>query len=322
VQRKKLQYKKSSPFPAPFPLFLSGEATSVINRIAQNVLLELGSMREILGKSAREPDFTGIARSAITSLSHIREQIMEGRSMPWAKVKHCPGDCPDLPIDRQVRLGVFPIAGNPFHWAHLLGGLLAMETFALDKIIYVIAGSDPRKPDLAPAEARHAMARSLLRLFRPLFEYSSIALGNSSSGEENLFRILGMNPRHRIHAFYIAGNDHYHRYQPMTGDPDTLKKLEEGIARAGIGFDNHIHRVSAVFLDREPVVEKIPTSLDVLWVRGPPVQTSSTGIRMAFIDREQRQKLCTLPFTAYMSICGNRLYNTRSCEETSLQTPP
>jgi phosphoribosyl 1,2-cyclic phosphodiesterase len=56
-----------------------------------------------------------------------------------------------------------------------------METFALDKVIYVVAGSDSRKPHMTPAETRYDMARSLLKLFSPLFECSSIALGGSSS---------------------------------------------------------------------------------------------------------------------------------------------
>jgi hypothetical protein len=128
-----------------------------------------------------------------------------------------------------------------------------------------------------------------------------------------------MNPRQPLHAFYIAGSDHYHRWDPMTGEPDTLEKLEEGIARSAHGFDNHPHRVSAVFLEREPVEQEIPTRLDVLWVRGLPVQTSSTGIRRAFCERDQREKLCTLPFTAYLSICGNRLY---SAEVISSQAVP
>ena len=126
-----------------------------------------------------------------------------------------------------------------------------------------------------------------------------------------------MNPRQPIHAYYIAGSDHYHRYQPGTGYPDTLEKLEEGISGAGRGFNNHIHRVSAVFLEREPIGEEIPTSLGVHWVRGLPVQTSSTDIRRAFSDHEQREKLCTLPFSAYMSICENQLYNKSSCEGVS-----
>jgi nicotinic acid mononucleotide adenylyltransferase len=300
---------------------LSGKATAIIKRIARNALRDLRSMKEILGESASESDFACLTQSVISSLSRVGHHIGEGRSMPWLKVNHSPDSSQVQPVPRELRLGVFPVAGNPFHWAHLLGGLFAMETFALDKIIYVIAGSDLRKPDLAPAEARHAMARSLLRLFHPLFEYSSIALRDSSSGEENLFRILEMNPLQSIHAYYIAGSDHYHRYRPMTGNPDTLMKLEQGITHAADGSENPHHRVSAVFLERAPIGEKIPTSLDVQWVPGLPVQTSSTNIRRAFSDRGQRKKLSTLPFTAYTSICSNRLYSTSSCEEPFPQTP-
>jgi hypothetical protein len=320
--RKKLQYKTSNPLPAPDLSFLAGKSASFTNRIAHNVLKELYSMREVLGEPALEPDFASLAQSVISPLSHIGHLVMEGRSMPWVRVKHSAGDHPVPPVHREVRLGVFPVAANPLHWAHLLGGLLTIEALALDKVIYVVAGNDFRKLDMAPAEARHAMARSLLRLFHPLFEYSSIALGDSSSGEENLFRILGMNPLQPIHAYYIAGSDHYHRYDPATRDPDTLGKIEEGIARAANGLDSRIHRISVVFLEREHVAEEIPTSLDVLWVRGLPVQTSSSSIRRAFSDREQRKKLCTLPFTAYMSICGDRLYSSKDfCEETSAQKP-
>lgn len=307
-QRKRSETSAVPSLHAPY-----GSSASVIDRIADNVINELSRMREILGESANGHDFDRLARSASASLSHIAEGIKQGRSMPWMKVNHCPGNSPVAPVDRQVRLGVFPISGNPLHWVHLLCGLIAMETFTLDKVLYVIAGSDPRKPDLAPAEARHAMAKSLLGLFHPLLEYSPLALGGSRSGEENLFRILDMNPRQPIHAFYIAGSDHYHRYRPMTGNPDTIQKLEDGIAREGPGAAGRGHRVSAVFLERERVVEVIPAALEVLWVRGLPVQTSSTSIRMALSDRGQRRDLYTLPFSAYRTICGNRLYDAGTC---------
>jgi nicotinic acid mononucleotide adenylyltransferase len=269
-------------------------------------------MSEALGQSASKPEFACLAHSAISSLSHIGQHIVEGRIMPGVSVQCSPDGAVPLPIHREMRLGVFPTAADPIHWAHLLGGLFAMETFELDKIIYVIAGSDPRKPGMTPAATRHAMARPLLELFSPLFECSSIALGGSSTGEENLFRILGMNPCRRIHAYYIAGSDHYHRYHPATGNPDTLQKLEDGIARSANGFDGRFHRVSAVFLEREPGAKRIPSSLDVRWVRRLPVKTSSTGIRRAFLDRGQQQKLCSLPFAAYLSIFENRLYHASS----------
>jgi hypothetical protein len=251
MTRQEFHDDTSFTMPASGPSSLSGRAVSIYERIAHRVLRDLYAMENVVGESACELDFARLADSAIHSLSQIERHIAQGRSMPWVKVKHSPDRSLAAPICREVQLGVFPVAANPFHWAHLLGGLLTMETFALDKIIFVVAGNDPRKSELAPMEARHAMARSLLRLFHPLFEYSSIALGGSSSGEENLFRILGMNPLQPIHAWYIAGGDHYHRYQPTTGNVDTLEKLEEGIARATNGFDRRFHRVSAVFLERE-----------------------------------------------------------------------
>ena len=39
-----------------------------------------------------------------------------------------------------------------------------------------------------------------------------------------------MNQAQAIHAFYIAGGDHYHRFSPATGHPDTIQKLEDSLA--------------------------------------------------------------------------------------------
>ena len=135
--------------------------------------------------------------------------------------------------------------------------------------------------------------------------------------EEDLFRILGMNPRQCIHAFYLAGGDHSHRYHPETGQPDTIQKLEEGIARGWHGYDSHLHRVTAAFLERGIFEGEIPTSLDVRWVPGLSMQTSSTDIRQALSDRRCLQKLATLPFAAFVSIRGNRLYQMKAGREAS-----
>ena len=73
-------------------------------------------------------------------------------------------------IRRTLRLGIYPVAANPFHWAHLLIGLSALVRFRLDKIIYVIPGSDPRKPALAAAEIRHLIGEEVIKIFAPFFE--------------------------------------------------------------------------------------------------------------------------------------------------------
>jgi nicotinic acid mononucleotide adenylyltransferase len=211
---------------------------------------------------------------------------------------------------RELRLGIFPTAANPIHWAHLLGGLVAMDRFHLDKVIFVIAG-DHSKLEMASEDARHSMAKQVLALFDPLFEYSSIARGTIVSGEENLFKILGLNPTQAIHAFYIAGGDHYHRIDPASRLPDTIQKLEDGIISRLHGFNERLHRVSAVFLDRKSEERDIPTLLDVRHVGKLAVQTSSTAIRMALEDQRRRRDLYTLPFTGLASICHNNLYHVR-----------
>jgi hypothetical protein len=67
-----------------------------------------------------------------------------------------------------------------------------------------------------------ARAEDLDVLFDEGKNISPIALGATASGEENFFNILGMNPHQRIHAYYLAGGDHYHRYHPGAGQPDTI----------------------------------------------------------------------------------------------------
>jgi nicotinic acid mononucleotide adenylyltransferase len=299
-----------------FNLFSAeAHAEALITPVSRNVLGEIASMKGALGRFANAADFANLEQNAVAALTRIERLIIEGRIEPLAKIRHSV-ESGRLPlVSRELRIGIFPTAANPFHWAHLLGGLAAMERFFLDKVIFVIAGRDFRKPEMAAEEARHSMARKILWLFQPFFEYSSIARETSTSGEDNLFRILSMNPAQPIHAFYIAGGDHYHRFHPVTGNPDTIQKLEEGMSARLSGTDRHWHRVSAVFLDREDEDTEISTFLDVHRVPRLPVQTSSTEIRTAMEDRYRWQKLYALPFAALRSICGSSLYRVRACGE-------
>jgi len=209
---------------------------------------------------------------------------------------------------RPLRLGVFPIAANPLHWAHLMSGLAAMERFCLDKIIFVIAGSDPRKPDLASAILRHKVAQQVLRLFHPLFEYSPMAIGSSLPGEVNIFRIMSSHGARPLHAFYLAGSDHCHRFAPQTGHPDTIQRLEEGVRNAIHGFDPRARWLSVVFLNRGDYNESDASFLDIHWIQQMPLKTSSTKIRDALCGREPLCELAALPFTAYCMLCTHGTY--------------
>jgi nicotinic acid mononucleotide adenylyltransferase len=293
----------------------SAHGRALLTLIAHDVRSQIHSMRGALRGFANAANFVNLEHSVIASLGRIERLIVEGKIKPQAKVRHSVEGKLHPPVDRELRIGLFPTAANPFHWAHLLGGLVAMERFLLDKVIFVIAGQDSRKPEMAPEVVRHSMAKKVVQLFHPLFEYSSIAFGKATTGEENLFNIFGMNPYQAIHAFYIAGGDHYHRFNPATGAPDTIQKLENGMTSKLYGFDEQLHRVSAVFLRRESEDGDITTFLDVRRVRMLPVQTSSTEIRRAFEDRRRWWKLYALPFVELDSICDNRLYNGQACKE-------
>jgi hypothetical protein len=79
--------------------------------------------------------------------------------------------------------------------------------------------------------------------------------------------------------------------------------------------------VSAVFLQREGEGRDIPTFLDVHRIEKLPVQTSSTQIRRALEDRRWQQ-LYTLPFVAFVSICGSGLYRALACEDLMEELHP
>ncbi len=278
---------------------ISSGTTAVAARIAR----ELSQMQQTLGANADVDAFADLGRWTRSTLARISELMAQGFINPagarggrlsagWERFGR-----------RHLRMGVFPTAGNPLHWGHLLSGLAAMEHFHLDKVIYIIAGDDPRKPYLASANLRHRIAKKVIRLFHPLFDYSPIALGGTAPGEINVFRIMSSNGLQPLHAFYLAGSDHFHRYTPQTGEPDTIQKLEEGVRRRIHGFNPRLHRLSAVFLDRGDRSEAVETFLDIRWIAHLPLKTSSTKIRGALGGSEPLCELTALPFAAYCAIC-------------------
>ena len=185
--------------------------------------------------------------SVLTTVATLASQ---GKVHPMPRLRLGPEDPPGARIKRRLRLGVFPISANPLHWMHLGAGLLAIAKLHLDSVVYIIAGDDPRKPGLLRADVRHPIAQEMLRPFAPFFRYSPIALGSDLPGEENLFRLLSLNPDQPIDAHYLAGSDHYQRLCPTSGAPDTIQRLEDGVRNRIYGYRPGVHSVSAAFLDR------------------------------------------------------------------------
>jgi nicotinic acid mononucleotide adenylyltransferase len=299
---------------------LQGDASSLVipetgcpcaDTIAERVSRELASMRDLLGSQAGPGAIDALDRWTRATLERI-EALFLGNVIglsPHARNRVRSGR-PSFAV-RPQRLGVFPVAANPLHWLHILAGLATMETCRLDKVVYVVAGVDKRKPFLAPEEYRHDIAKEVLRLFSPLLEYSPIARGGDADGEENVFRVIASQHAGPLHAFYIAGSDHYRRFSNTHKGPDTLQKLEKGVRRHANGFNPRRHRLSVVFIDRGTPLRNVRTFLDVRWVNAPPFRTSSTKIRGALAGDEPINELSFLPFSAYRAICSHGLYLAR-----------
>ena len=81
------------------------------------------------------------------------------------------------------------------------------------------------QPELASENAVIPWQKRLSNFSIPLFEYSPIALGTATTGEENLFKILGMNHAQAIHAFYIAGATTI-TVQPSARAPTRFRNLK------------------------------------------------------------------------------------------------
>lgn len=275
--------------------------------IGERIDKEFSCMQEILGDHADANAFFGLQQWTRFTLGRIGKLIAQGRINPACAEQQRVGAARARLSRDSLRLGVFPISGNPLHWGHLLGGLAAMERYQLDKVAYIIAGEDPRKPALAPALIRHRIAKDVLKLFHPLFEYSPLALGTTKPGEVNVFRLFAGSDA-PLHVFYLAGSDHACRFTPHTGCPDTIQWLETGVRKRINGFNPRTHRLSAVFLDRGDRCAPVESFLDVRWIGHLPVRTSSTMIRGALSGHEPLCELAALPFTAYCTICAHGIY--------------
>ncbi len=285
----------------------------VTKAIEVAMLPELACMAKLLGKSARQKPLLEIHSQAKRVLGGIESLIAEGVVRPWQRLRLSDDD-PEPPLSHgPIRLGVYPITGNPMHWGHLLAGLSAMIRIKLDKVVFVIAGGDPRKNDLLPEEVRHESVRDLLRGFDPLLCYSPIARGTERDGESNLFHLLSLNPRQRIDAFYIAGTDHCFRRNSVTGEADTVQKLETGVMHRGYGYGECVsgaHTLSVVFIQRERRCRAPDTFLPVRFIPSPLPDVSSTDIRDALSGRRHAAALAALPFTVFQYLQGVKRTNS------------
>jgi len=103
-----------------------------------------------------------------------------------------------------ARVAVLGGSFNPIHYGHLLLADDVLEQLALDRVLFVPAGSPPHKPAglLAPAPHRYEMVRraiadhprfevSDIELRRPGYSYTVDTLRALTAGGDEIFYIVG-----------------------------------------------------------------------------------------------------------------------------------
>jgi len=268
---------------ASYPLPAASPAASVRARIRSQLLSAAREMDE------PEPSLLEtVARESDRALALIQKRLDAGDIDPARTVRLSESE-PEIPGDDHAHIGVYPVAADPFQWGHLLIALRAVGELGVDKVVFVLAGDDPRKPAMTPVAARHPMGREVLDVFAPFFAYSPIAVGTTLDGETNIFRILALNPERRVSAWYMVGDDHY-RLVDKKGNPDTLPKLERHYASA-MGHSPALHQLKVAFIKRELPEHQVPTTLEVRFLDHVGFEASSTQVRGG------RHTL--MPFSAY-----------------------
>ena len=277
----------------------SEEMHPLTEKIRFALFTEVEKMSRISGVGMDEYPAKVIMTEADEYLRKIAELLNSNGIYPWTGVVTDENAERRMPDKAVTRVGFFPVTANPFHWAHLLVGLKAVAEHSLDRMIFVIAWDDSRKPDMGQASVRHMVAREVLSIFSPLFKYSGIARGTGHDGETNLFRLLSLNQDRKIEAFYIAGADHCRRVDPRDGSADTIQKIEDNCMRRLYGFDPGRHSVTPLFVSRGGCIVKESTYLEPLMMNGTGFDASSTMIREALAGNGPASNLILMPYTAF-----------------------
>lgn len=289
--------------------FVESPAAEAVHHVRDAVSLQLLGMSRLAVDPSVRRSLHSVAVRARRQLRAI-ERLAEADLLdPFRRIALAQEQPAPVPEGRRPRVGVYPIAADPMHWGHILVGLTAMASLRLDKVVYVIAGMDPRKPAMVAAATRHRLGRSVIDLFEPFLAYSPLALGTDLDGETNFGRLLTLNERQRMDAFYIAGADHYRRTNDR-GGPDTIAKLERVVEEQDCRCGDH-HRISVVFVRRAGVPEcpsPIATFLTVHVLPALDLHFSSTAIRRALCDPTASAALASLPYACLSDIRGHGLY--------------
>jgi hypothetical protein len=273
----------------------------VTRSIEVGLIPELACMARFLGRAPHNKPVSDIRRRLVAALDAVEALIVEGAIQPWRRVRLSAEDAQQPISLRPLRLGVYPLSANPIHWGHVLAGLSAMVHGRLDKVVYIVTTEEGRA-DMLPKESRHEAARELLKSFEPLLCYSPIARETSSDGESSVFHILDLNPTTRIDAFFLAGAKKCRRRNSITGEPETIEKLENGVLRriyARRNNDGEMHSLSLLFLQGQEGFVAPQTFIPLRFIPSPMPDACSREILHALSKKRDPEVLSALPFSVF-----------------------
>jgi nicotinic acid mononucleotide adenylyltransferase len=194
--------------------------------------------------------------SAIENLlKAIQGQVASGRINPWVELNTMrssgcrPSPDPNSPI---ARIGVFPLAGNPIHWGHIITSLFAVSQFSLDTMIFLPAGQIDYKPvafrDNVPELHRFQMTHLALEPFNPLLRYTDVASGTTKPGESAVHDLLRLNIHRSLDLVLVWGIESIERVRRI------LQQAAEHLAKEET-WPVEGHEISIAFVKRKNVLD-------------------------------------------------------------------
>lgn len=259
------------------------------------VLPELACMRRLFGRSSRYRTINEIRCQLSSLLDTVGALIVEGAIQPWRCVR-LSSDEPELPLSlRSVKLGVFPVSGDPIHWGHVLMALTAMVQARLDKVVFVVRGEC--QDDEMPENVRQETVRDVTKGFEPLLSYSPVGRECGLDDVDRVFGLLGLNPLVRIDAFCIV--------PPGQADLQfggLVDRVSQGV-RESAKKGGSMHSVSILRLSRggEARTEQ-GTPVPVRVIPGPGSHACAEEIRAALAGNHDPEILSAVPFSVYQRL--------------------
>ena len=143
--------------------------------------------------------------------------------------------------DRPLRVGFYPIAGDPPHWGHLAVMLQSIVDLKLDKLIIISRGAPTYKSGLSSESVRFGLIEAMTSRLAPIVQFSPIGSKRDDTSVQYIPEILDVNPDIGVNAYYIGGDEYgdelWRRFEPLVTEQRLSPSHSIGVAL--ISRQNH-----------------------------------------------------------------------------------